>query len=98
MIDIAHTSDGDIELATGDLAYNESSEQHQQDILVADKGHYKESPDMGVGILNFLQDTDPENLLRTTRKQFAKDSMKVQKIAITQGKINVDARYEDSKS
>ena len=53
---------------------------------------------MGVGILNFLQDTDPENLLRTTRKQFAKDSMKVQKIAITQGKINVDARYEDSKS
>ena len=80
MIDIAHTSDGDIELATGDLAYNESSEQHQ------------------LGILNFLQVTDPENLLRTTRKQFAKDSMKVQKIAITQGKINVDARYEDSKS
>lgn len=96
MIDIAQASGGDIELASGDLAYNESTEQHQQDILVADQGHYKEFPDMGVGILNFLQDTDPENLLRTTRKQFTKDGMKVRHIGIKYGQIDIKAEYEDN--
>lgn len=98
MIDIAQTSGGDIELATGDLTYNESTEQHQQDILIADQGHYKEFPDIGVGILNFLHDTDPENLLRTTRKQFTKDGMKVRHIGIKNNQIDVKAEYEDNNS
>ena len=96
MIDIAQTSGGDIELVNGDLTYNESTEQHQQDILVADQGHYKEFPDTGVDILNFLQDTDPENLLRTTRKQFTKDGMKVRHIGIKHNYIDVKAEYEDN--
>ncbi|MCM1031865.1 MAG: hypothetical protein NC410_10560 [Oscillibacter sp.] len=98
MLDIKQTADGDVHLETGDLVYSESTEQHQQDILIADKGYYKESPDMGVGILNFLQDNDPENLLRTTRKQFVKDGMKVEKINIKQGSVSTTARYESSKS
>lgn len=96
MIDIAQTTDGDIELVNGDLEYNESTEQHQQDILIADQGHYKEFPDTGIGILNFLQDSDPENLLRNTRKQFTKDGMRVRHIGIKYGQIDVKAEYEDN--
>ena len=98
MLDIKQTANGDVHLETGDLVYSESTEQHQQDILIADKGHYKESPDMGVGILNFLQDNDPENLQRTTRKQFVKDGMKVEKISIKQGSVSTTARYESGNS
>lgn len=98
MIDIAHTPNGDIELGTGDLVYAESTEQHQQDILVADQGHYKEFPETGVGIMNFLQDNDPENLLRTIRKQFTKDGIKVRHIGIEQNQIHVTAGYENNHS
>ncbi len=98
MLDIKQTADGDVHLETGDLVYSENTERHQQDILIANKGHYKESPDIGVGIVNFLQDNDPENLLRTTRKQFVKDGMKVERISIKQGSVNTTARYEGGES
>lgn len=96
MLDITHTPDGDIELETGDLAYSESTGQHQQDILLSDKGYYKEAPAAGVGVLSYLQDTDPENLLRSIRKEFTKDGMKVKKVAISAGKYKADAEYENS--
>lgn len=98
MIDIKNTRDGDLDLSGGDINYSESSEQHQQDILLADKGHYKEAPACGVGIINFLHETDPESLLRTIRKEFARDGMKVKKVTIQNGEIIPEAEYEDNNS
>lgn len=98
MIDIKNTRDNDLDLSGGDINYSESSGQHQQDILLADKGHYKEVPARGVGIINFLHETDPENLLRTVRKEFARDGMKVEKVTIQNGEIIASATYEDDNS
>ena len=47
MLDITQTADGDVELGTGDLTYTESTGQHKRDLLLADKGHFKENPDRG---------------------------------------------------
>lgn len=93
MIDIKHTPEGDIDLSLEDLSYTNSDEQHQKDILLSDKGYYKESPTTGVGMVNFMNDSDPENMLRTIRKEFAKDGMKINKIKIKEGNLQTDANY-----
>lgn len=98
MIDIANTSEGDIDFSSGDIVYVESTGQHQQDILLSDKGHYKEVPATGVGIINFLHETDPENLLRSVHKEFSRDGMKVKKVSINGGKIIPEAGYENDNS
>lgn len=97
MIDIKHTDTGDIDLSNRDLQYANSDEQHQKDILLARKGYYKEHPEMGVGIEDYRNKTDPEELLRSIRQEFAADGMKVSKVAITAtGNIETDASYENS--
>lgn len=92
MIDIQHTESGDIDLASGDLTYAESTSQHQRDMLLAGKGHYKETPEMGVDALNYVNDVEPENLFRAIRKEYTRDGMKVTKVSMDQ----IIASYEDS--
>lgn len=93
-LDITHTREGDIDLAAEDITYSESTHQHQKDILLSGKGYYKSTPATGVGLINFLQDTNPENLLRTVRKEFARDGMKVNKISYINGQIKAEAYYD----
>lgn len=92
MIDIAHNENGDIDLSTGDLLYSESTRQHQKDILLAGKGHYKETPELGVDALNYINDVEPENLFRSIRKEYTRDGMKVTKVSMN----DTVARYEES--
>lgn len=92
MIDIGHTANGDIDLQASDILYAESTGQHQRDILLADKGHYKESPETGVGALEYMNDNEPDRLLRSIRKEFTRDGMKVSKVSLD----NVVAEYEES--
>lgn len=92
MIDIQHTSNGDISLASDDLLYTESTAQHQRDILLSGKGHYKESPETGVDAMEYVNDNEPEKLLRSIRKEFTRDGMKVKKVSMD----NTIASYEKS--
>lgn len=92
MIDIAHTSDGDIDLLAGDILYTESTGQHQRDILLSGKGHYKENPELGVDAMEYVNDNEPENLLRAIRKEFTRDGMKVTKVSMD----HTIASYEES--
>lgn len=92
MIDIQHTSSGDIDLSSGDLLYTESTGQHQKDILLSGKGHYKESPETGVGAMEYINDNEPDNLLRSIRNEFTRDGMKVTRVSID----NIIAEYEEN--
>lgn len=97
MTDIKHTDNGDLDFSTGDLQYATSDYQHQKDILLSRKGYYKEHPAMGVDIMEHINETEPETLLRTIKKEFASDSMKVTKVVLTAaGEIETDAHYENS--
>ena len=52
---------------------------------------------MGVGIEDYRNETDPEELLRAIRQEFAADGMTESKVAITAtGNIETDASYENS--
>lgn len=95
MIDITQAGDGDIEIGSGDLTYTESTGQHKRDLLLADKGHFKESPDRGVGAFNFLADSDPEEFYRTVRKECSKDGIKVIDVKREGEEFIIDAEYEN---
>ncbi|MCH5243414.1 MAG: hypothetical protein J1F29_00750 [Lentimicrobiaceae bacterium] len=97
MTDIKHTDNGDIDFITGDLRYVNSDYRHQQDILLSQKGYYKEHPELGVGIGDYRNETDPEELLRAIKKEFVADGMKVNKVILSvDGQIETDARYENN--
>lgn len=96
--DIKHTLDGDIDLTSGDVETQESTFQHQKDILLSDKGYYKESPTVGVNAAEYIHDTDPANLFRAIRREMTKDGMSVKEISADNKGLIIDAEYENSNS
>ncbi len=98
MEDYKQLSDGDLDLSMGDLQITESSEQHKRDLLYSDKGHIRDKAEAGVGIISYILDNEPEDLLRAVRKEFSSDGMKVKSVGINtnSGDMEVVARYEKS--
>lgn len=97
MKDYRQQSNGDLDLSTGDLSVTESTDQHQRDLLLSDKGHIRDKAEAGVGIINYLHDDDPEGLLRATRKEFTADGMRVRKVAfdLPTDDMDIEAAYEN---
>lgn len=90
-------NDCDLDFSAGDLQYTESTGQHQRDLILADKGHIRDSPECGVGSINYIQDEDREDYLRTVRKELSKDGQRVKSIYETEtGQIIIDAEYEEN--
>jgi hypothetical protein len=78
----------------GDFAIGESTLQNQQLLLLSNKGDWRESPEMGVGILTFLKDEDDGQLLPEIKQQFEKDGMTVKSITQTADGFIIDAPYQ----
>lgn len=84
----------DIITKNGDFALEESDNQHVKHILLATKGEYKASPELGVGIELMLNTEEPMQFLIDAKKNLEYDGMKVNNISFTEtGTINVDAKY-----
>lgn len=73
----------------------ESTIQHQEDILISHKGWYKFCPQIGVGIVDYMNETDTADLKYEVLRNFKTDGMKVRKLEITNGKIQLDADYNN---
>lgn len=84
----------DLKTDVGDFVSDTSDEQHQSLLLKCRKGDFKENPDICVGVATWLNDDDPDGLLGEIKKEFEKDGMVVKQIEMTDGKLNIDARYE----
>ena len=96
MTDFLLDDDGDLKLdeTTGDLVIGESTAQHQNLLLMTEKGQWKENPDCGVGAIRYLENEDPAGLLREVRVQFASDGMNVKQVQFDKtGKLIIDATY-----
>lgn len=93
MEDYKQTENCDLDFTDGDLVIVESTEQHQRDILLTDKGHARNKPEAGVGAQNYLSDSDPDNFLREVRKELAGDGMKVSKVILHGKDVEIDAEY-----
>ena len=97
MKDYQQQANGDLDLGMSDLLVTESTYQHQLDLLYSDEGHIRQKPEAGVGAVNYMMGGDPEALLRSTRKEFTADGMKVTRVAFSEysNDLNVEADYEN---
>lgn len=79
--------------ATHDLVEGESTLQHQELLLICPKGSFKENPDTGVGLMNYLEDENDAEMFAEIRRQFSADFMQVKAVGMNNGKLNIDATY-----
>jgi hypothetical protein len=81
--------------ATGNCRIGNSDQQHQALLLLIDKGGLKENPDAGVGAFKYLEMEKEDEFLREVRNQFSDDGMQLNKIALENNKLSIDAPYND---
>lgn len=95
MIDYLLDDTGDILISNNDLQTGFSDLQHQEHILIAQKGSLKEFPDRGAGIENFINDSEIDEMVSRVRIEFEKDGMTVEEINYNEqtGELNYDAKY-----
>lgn len=94
MTDILLHTDFDLLIVAGDFVTGESTEQHQELLLLTAKGDWRESPTVGVGAKGFLKDDSGYSLLGEIKKEFERDGMNVSSVSMTADKINVKAVYK----
>lgn len=85
---------GDLGIKGGDLVIGFSDNQHQEHILIANKGEYREFPELGVGITQMLDDDDYIPVLIEVKKNLEYDGMKINNVKFEQnGNLNIDGKY-----
>lgn len=95
-----NNNDFDLEIRNGDFVTGESTQQHQRDLLLAQKGEYRQSPTIGVGIVDYLLGNETEDeFRRNVTKEFEADGMQVRKITVENfAEIKINASYESAES
>ncbi len=97
MQDLILNDNGDLKIEDGDFVVGHSDEQHQQHILLANKGEYKAIPEIGVGIVQMLNDEQYTDILIEAKRNLEYDGMKIRNIAYKEdGKLNIDGKYKDN--
>lgn len=88
----------DIKIVNGDLAIEDSDQQHTMSIIVANKGDYKSDPAVGVGIEDYLNDDNIEGMLKEIRRQLKYDGMTIEKLTYVNGSLEIQGNYADGNS
>lgn len=96
MKDVLIDEGNDIIISNGDFAIGDSDIRHQEHILIANKGEFKEFPEMGVGIIEALNSDDIREVLDNVKRNFQYDGMYVNNITYDGEKLITDAKYRDN--
>jgi hypothetical protein len=95
MIDIGLDAGFDLVLEDGDFLLTESTAEHQQQLIVNNKGDFKQNPTICVGALNYMDDENFQELVRNISIEFTRDGMDVISVQLSPvGIINSDAFYQ----
>lgn len=96
MEDFILDDDGDISFDDKGIVIGESTLQHQQLLLVCNKGDFKQFPDACVGVAKYLKDQRDNSMLSDIKSEFEKDGMIVSSIVLSGENISIDASYKTS--
>lgn len=97
MNDILLDTDGDLVIKNGDFEIVFSDNQHQEHILLANKGEFKEFPEIGVGIHAMLGDDDYTDMLIEIKKNLEYDGMKIKNVRFDEnGNLDIDGYYKNN--
>lgn len=95
MKDILLGIDFDLLIEGGDFVVGESTRQHQQLLLVVEKGELREFPLRGVGANTWLnEDSGALNINAEIKREFEADGMKVLQVATVGNTVQTEAYYE----
>ncbi len=93
--DILLDESGDVMIKDGDLCIGESTQQHARLLLLCQKGGLKLHPLVGVGVHDFLNNENPQNLKTEIRRQFKADSLVIKSLQVgNKGTIDIKANYK----
>ena len=100
VFDLILGSDFDLVIENGDFKVDESTLQHQNLLLLAQKGEIKQYPTSGVGISNYLlEDGAIDDLKHVIQGEFEGDVMEIHRLKIDeQMKIEIEAIYSDNST
>ena len=93
MNDVLLDSNQEIDIKDGDFVTGESTLQHQDLLIMTNKGEWKENPTIAVGALGYLKDDDESGFMAEVKLQLEKDGMEVKSIAIENENLLVNANY-----
>lgn len=83
---------GELKIESGDFCIEESQAQHEQLILLAQKGDFRDSPDLGVGVVDYLNAEDFGGLSVQVKREMKKDGIEVRKVKVNNGKLVLEKR------
>jgi hypothetical protein len=97
MTDILLDTNNDLLIVDNDFVIGESSGQHQELLLIIEKGQIKEKPDATVGVVDYINDNEIEDMKFEIRKKFEADGMDFKGIDYneTTGDLTYDANYKN---
>ena len=82
---------GDLMIESGALAIGNTNEQNAHLILTAEKGEFKEYPQLGVGAIKYIRTVGTEKMLmREVAVQLALDGYINPIVAFNNGKLNIE--------
>lgn len=94
MQDILLDNDNDLNFSRGDFDVGFSDLQQQKQIVVANKGEWKQHPEVGVGIVDMIADDRYTEMLIEVKKQLEYDGMQIDDVALKEnGKLFIDGTY-----
>ena len=80
----------DVIIKNGTLQTGDTDEQNAQIIILAEQGEFKEHPQLGVGLSQFLKSVGREReLIRAIRIQLALDGIKNPEISFNENKLQI---------
>lgn len=95
MTDIILNELEDLKIQNGDFVIAESTAQHQRQLLLSNKGDYKQNPTIGVGAFSYFDDEHMHDLVRAVSMEFARDGMDVRQVQLhKQGVLQSIAFYK----
>lgn len=69
--------------------------QNQLMLLSSNKGDFKSSPLLGIGLIDYVNDEQADSLLREIRSQLKQIGMNINRLGISSsGLLEIDADYE----
>jgi hypothetical protein len=95
VFDFKVAEDGDLAIINGDIDLGESTLQHQHNLLLSEKGEYKQYPTVGVGIINYLSDDADANDLQTAiQRELEADGVDISLLKINGfNNIQIEGNY-----
>ena len=95
VFDLLLDEDLDLAIVRGDVVVGESTLQHQALLLLSNKGEWRESPTVGVGLNRYLlEDAPADELRQVIRKELERDGQRVGRIEVSEGMPAIEASYE----